>query len=76
LAANAAHFVLRIFVLTPGRTILQRNRIKASFLFLLRICIPLSFFQSFVTQENQLNRSFRDKSGEDLYAKLKVFKLI
>jgi len=34
------------------------------------------FFQSFVAAENQLIPSFRDKSGEDLYAKLKVFKLI
>jgi len=28
------------------------------------------FFQSFVTQENQLICSFRGQSGEDLYAKL------
>jgi len=41
-------------------------------------CFAIAFhwvFQYFVAQENQLIRSFCDKSDEDLYAKLKVLKL-
>jgi len=41
-------------------------------------CFAFAFhwvFQYFVAQENQLIRSFCDKSGEDLYANLKALKL-